>query len=286
MQKKDVTTAGVSKGSQAQSPTTKSRPQFISPLKSPLGASGKPNYPTRQSFQTRTYTSAAAARSHSPLSGGTTAAIVATSVGESVSSKCLERLECRDESLASGLTGAESRSRQNNKTARSLVYKSGRATEEGKGGMRSRSPSRSLASRLVTPAGGTFPSIMLDKEKERTADSSEDFIAMEEEINLTAYSALPQRTRSDATTKMATVDTYSNDHATTKMSATTCLTTSTNKMAAATSETTDASTKMTSTSFKTMTYKPNVPLELAEDLPPSAGMIIQLIQNLRIDLKK
>ncbi|CAH2219954.1 Hypothetical predicted protein [Pelobates cultripes] len=94
MQKKDVTTAGVSKGSQAQSPTTKSGPRFISPLKSPFGASGKPDYPTHPSFQTRTYASAATARSYSPRSGGTTAAIVATSVGESVRSERLERLEC------------------------------------------------------------------------------------------------------------------------------------------------------------------------------------------------
>ncbi|CAH2256431.1 Hypothetical predicted protein [Pelobates cultripes] len=52
----------------------------------------------------------------------------------------------------------------------------------------------------------------------------------------------------------------------------------------ATSQMADATSKMAS-GFKTMTYKPTMPLEMAEDLPPSAAMLIQLIQNLRVDLK-
>ncbi|CAH2282961.1 Hypothetical predicted protein [Pelobates cultripes] len=64
------------------------------------------------------------------------------------------------------------------------------------------------------------------------------------------------------------------------------------KMATNTAHTTNVTTKMAttppktiSTAFKTMTYNPHMPLEMAEDLPPSAGLIIQLIQDLRVDLK-
>ncbi|CAH2330097.1 Hypothetical predicted protein, partial [Pelobates cultripes] len=53
---------------------------------------------------------------------------------------------------------------------------------------------------------------------------------------------------------------------------------STPKMATATSN-------MATTTFKAATYNPNMLPELAEDLPPSAGMIIQLIKDLRVDLK-
>ncbi|CAH2322528.1 Hypothetical predicted protein [Pelobates cultripes] len=64
------------------------------------------------------------------------------------------------------------------------------------------------------------------------------------------------------------------------------------KMATNTAHTTNVTTKMatassktTSTGFKTMTYNPHMPLEMAEGLPPSAGLIIQLIQDLRVDFK-
>ncbi|CAH2220656.1 Hypothetical predicted protein [Pelobates cultripes] len=46
-----------------------------------------------------------------------------------------------------------------------------------------------------------------------------------------------------------------------------------------------ATSNMATTTFKAATYNPNMPPELAEDLPPSAGMIIQLIKDLRVDLK-
>ncbi|CAH2325178.1 Hypothetical predicted protein [Pelobates cultripes] len=77
---------------------------------------------------------------------------------------------------------------------------------------------------------------------------------------------------------MATNETSINDFTTPKMSTTVHVTTATTKMATSTF-------KMASSGFKTMTYNPNMPLEMAEDLPPSVGMIIQLIQNLRVDLK-
>ncbi|CAH2218713.1 Hypothetical predicted protein, partial [Pelobates cultripes] len=46
-----------------------------------------------------------------------------------------------------------------------------------------------------------------------------------------------------------------------------------------------ATSNMATTTFKAATYNPNMPLEMAADLPPSAGMIIQLIKDLRVDLK-
>ncbi|CAH2251478.1 Hypothetical predicted protein [Pelobates cultripes] len=46
-----------------------------------------------------------------------------------------------------------------------------------------------------------------------------------------------------------------------------------------------ATSNMATTTFKAATYNPNMPPELAEDLPPSTGMIIQLIKELRVDLK-
>ncbi|CAH2312024.1 Hypothetical predicted protein [Pelobates cultripes] len=82
-----------------------------------------------------------------------------------------------------------------------------------------------------------------------------------EVLQIKTFSALPQRIHHDATTKMAaSPDVFS-----------------TPKMAAATSN-------MATTTFKAATYNPNMPPELA-DLPPSAGMIIQLIKDLRVDLK-
>ncbi|CAH2293798.1 Hypothetical predicted protein [Pelobates cultripes] len=84
---------------------------------------------------------------------------------------------------------------------------------------------------------------------------------------------------------MATNETSINDFTTPKMSTTVHVTTATTKMATATSNMETATSKMASSGFKTMTCNPNMPLEMAEGLPPSAGMIIQLIQNLRVDLK-
>ncbi|CAH2225181.1 Hypothetical predicted protein [Pelobates cultripes] len=103
------------------------------------------------------------------------------------------------------------------------------------------------------------------------ATESPDVYGMVDAHNIALTTPLPQRNRNIATTKMdATNDP---DVATIKMAITlTCHVT--------------ASSKMTSTGFKAMTYNPNMPLEMAEDLPPSAGLIIQLIQDLRVYLKK
>ncbi|KAM8945894.1 LOW QUALITY PROTEIN: uncharacterized protein RCH25_049246 [Pelodytes ibericus] len=55
---------------------------------------------------------------------------------------------------------------------------------------------------------------------------------------------------------------------------------------AATSKMATATSKMApTTTFKAATYHSDMPLEMAEDLPPSAGMIIQLLKNVRVDLK-
>ncbi|CAH2311888.1 Hypothetical predicted protein, partial [Pelobates cultripes] len=69
---------------------------------------------------------------------------------------------------------------------------------------------------------------------------------------------------------IATNETSINDFTTPKMSTTVHVTTATTKMATATSNMETATSKMASSGFKTMTYNPNMPLEMAEDLLPSA----------------
>ncbi|CAH2276342.1 Hypothetical predicted protein, partial [Pelobates cultripes] len=165
-----------------------------------------------------------------------------------------------------GKERSASRLRSSTRAARSLTYKCDRVASEGEGSVRSRSPLGSSASRLLVSAGGasavrpkTFKGTV------RAIISPEDN-SMElgaEVLQTSSYSALPQRISHDATTNMA-----ASPH----------IVYSTPKMATATSN-------MATTTFKAATYNPNMPPELAEDLPLSAGMIIQLIKDLRVDLK-
>ncbi|CAH2225515.1 Hypothetical predicted protein [Pelobates cultripes] len=122
-------------------------PRLILTQKSTLVGVVKTIPPACPVTQTRSYASAAATCSHYSQSRGIAAASAATSEDGSVHSGRSASSEGRGQSPANGLAEA----------ARSLVYKSGQDTEEGTGGMRSRSPSRSSASRLGTPAGGSFP---------------------------------------------------------------------------------------------------------------------------------
>ncbi|CAH2246843.1 Hypothetical predicted protein [Pelobates cultripes] len=94
---------------------------------------------------------------------------------------------------------------------------------------------------------------------------------MEEEIYNMSQTPFHHKVSNTATTKMD--DSTASVSAITKMATNTAHTTNvTTKMAT-------VSSKTTSTGFKTMTYNPHMPLEMAEDLPPSAGVIIQLIQD-------
>ncbi|CAH2296076.1 Hypothetical predicted protein [Pelobates cultripes] len=155
LQNREAGAARVSKGLQAYSPANKTVPRHISPQKSTLVGVVKTIPPTRPPSYPDPLLSE---RSRGPLAllseRRDRAASAATSEGGSVHSGRSTLSECRGQSPTSGLTEADRRSHAVIKAAGSLVYKSGRDTEEGIGGVRSRSPSRSSASRLGTPAGG------------------------------------------------------------------------------------------------------------------------------------
>ncbi|CAH2307854.1 Hypothetical predicted protein [Pelobates cultripes] len=119
----------------------------------------------------------------------------------------------------------------------------------------------------------------------RAIESSEEHCIEMEELNLIHYSQLTQRHQLDASTKMAAKTKFLTESATSKMTTSDQSDIATTKMAAVTTKMATATSKMATTGYKTMTYNPNMPLEMADDLPPSAGMIIHLIQNLRLDLK-
>ncbi|CAH2275584.1 Hypothetical predicted protein [Pelobates cultripes] len=75
------------------------------------------------------------------------------------------------------------------------------------------------------------------------------------------------------------------------MATSTKVATATTKMATATSKTATATSKMATTNIETSisstaaAYNPNMPPEMASGLPASADMLIDLIKNLRIEIR-
>ncbi|CAH2285755.1 Hypothetical predicted protein [Pelobates cultripes] len=133
----------------------------------------------------------------------------------------------------------------------------------------SRSPSWSSASQRSKMEGRDSVARSSHTSDVERATESPDVCDMEEAFNITSLTPLQQRIRKIATTKMD--DTNESDIATTKMATTLAYDiTDTSKMATSTSKMADATSKMASTGFKAMIYNPTMPLEMAEDLPPSA----------------
>ncbi|CAH2324812.1 Hypothetical predicted protein, partial [Pelobates cultripes] len=234
------------KGSEAHSPASKSGSRLVSPLKISLVVSGKSLPTSHPVSQAKTYACAAATRSRHPEGGVTAAALADTSV---CGSECCKHSACSEHravSPASSKDHPASRSRSNTRAARSLTYKSDRVASIGEGSVRSCSPSGSSASRLSVSVGGASavrPKTFKDTVR---AIISPDDNSMELVLQISSYSALPQRISHDATSKMA---------------ASPDIMYSTPKMATATSS-------MATTTFKAAIYNPNMPPELAEDLPP------------------
>ncbi|CAH2277271.1 Hypothetical predicted protein [Pelobates cultripes] len=100
---------------------------------------------------------------------------------------------------------------------------------------------------------------------------------MDDIPNIILYSPLPQRVRHDSTSKIAVIATCFEDHARSKMAASAQPAISTTKMAAATSN--------MATTLKVAAYYQTMPVELATGLPASVDMLINLIQNLRVEFR-
>ncbi|CAH2301430.1 Hypothetical predicted protein [Pelobates cultripes] len=276
--KTDKTSVGVSKGMPAhpRSPSHSVTQRLISPGKSSLVAKEKQPPSSHTLSQARSYASAAGTRSQRSESGGIAATHTVTPGGSENRSEHLISSERVHSAPASRASRDSSRSRLTCKAARSLAYNGGRAEDEGAGGGRFRSPSWSPASRQSDLTGGTSAARSPHTVSLKGTAESLNVQDMEEDCFNVPQIFHHMVTKTD-TTKM--------DDNMTPVPVIL-------KMATNTAHTTNVTTKMAttppktiSTAFKTMTYNPHMPLEMAEDLPPSAGLIIQLIQDLRVDLK-
>ncbi|CAH2328799.1 Hypothetical predicted protein [Pelobates cultripes] len=274
----DKTTAGVSKGMPAHSRSLSHSvaPWLISPGKSSLVAGEKQPPSSHTLSHARSYASAAGTRSQRSESGGVAAAHTATSGGSENRSEHLISSERVYSAPASGANVDNSRSGLTCNAVRSLAYKGDRAEDEGVGGRRSRSPSWSSASRQSDLTGGTSPTRSPHTVSVKGAAESLNVHEMEEDCYNVPQTFHHMVSNTD-TTKMD--DSMTPALAILKMATNTAHTTNvTTRMATTPSKT-------TSTGFKTMTYNPHMPLEMAVDLPLSAGLIILRV-DLKNDLKK